>query len=529
MEEALMLKKIKKLPVSSALAAFLFAGVASTATAHFEYRIPLSGMAVTSGTTSPQPPVEEVPDEPASPQVPEEPAANVTVTLTGGTLPAATVGLWYRTNLYAFLSIEGEESPDWAAVSWQTAGSLPQGLNLPSFGSSIGSIEGYPAEKHESGVQVEVTATYKGVSSQQTFTLIINGNPLQVKDISTGILHSCAVTPAGAAKCWGLNSSGQLGDNSKTSKAYPVTVTSLSSGVNRIYAGSMHTCALMNAGTVKCWGSNAFGQLGDGTNTDRINPVDVPGLSNVVELDISRHETCALLSSGGVKCWGRNAQGQLGVGDTIARNTPTDVSGLTSGVQQIVLGGYHACALMTTGTLKCWGGNSEGQLGNGTGISTLVPADIPGVTGGVYLAAGEVHSCIAITGGSVKCWGRNSSGQLGNGSTTGSAVPVLVSGISGVSKLSASDSHTCAVQGSGSASCWGANTSGQLGNGTETDSSTPQPVVGHSGLSQISVGGVHTCARAISGDALCWGANAAGQLGLRNSLNKSVPTDVYPN
>jgi len=348
--------------------------------------------------------------------------------------------------------------------------------------------------------------------------------------VSAGDNHTCALTSAGGIKCWGSNGNGQLGDGTTTHRHTPVDVSGLASGVVAITAGGLHTCALTSEGGVKCWGNNDFGQLGDGTTDGSSTPVDVSGLtSGVVAITARGVHSCALTSAGGVKCWGANDFGELGDGTTTDRHTPVDVSGLTSGVVAITAGGVHSCALTSAGGVKCWGYNIAGELGDGTTANRYTPVDVSGLTSGIaVVAAGMLNTCALTSVGGVKCWGANDAGQLGDGTKRDRHTPVNVSGLtSGVVAVAAGFHHACARTGAGELKCWGANESGQLGDGTERDRHTPVNVSGLTrGLAAISAGGLHTCAVTSGGGIRCWGNNKRGQLGDDNACGSHCPTPV---
>jgi alpha-tubulin suppressor-like RCC1 family protein/pimeloyl-ACP methyl ester carboxylesterase len=353
---------------------------------------------------------------------------------------------------------------------------------------------------------------------------------LAASAIAAGSHHTCALTTGGGVKCWGDNGYGQLGDGTQTQRLTAVDVSGLTIGVSAIAAGYDHTCALTTGGGVKCWGDNGYGQLGDGTQTQRLTAVDVSGLTSGVSAVAARgFHTCALTSGGGVKCWGYNVFGQLGDGTTTDRSNPVDVVGLSSGVGAIAAGYHHTCALTTGGGVKCWGYNVYGQLGDGTTTDRSNPVDVVGLSSGVgAIAAGEVYTCALTTGGGPKCWGANYLGQLGDWTTTPRLTPVAVFGLtSGVSAVAAGGDNTCALTTGGGVKCWGYNDLGQVGDGTTTWRLTPVAVVGlTNGVSAIAAAGAHTCALTTGGGVKCWGDNGYGQLGDGTQTNRLTPVDV---
>ena len=293
-------------------------------------------------------------------------------------------------------------------------------------------------------------------------------------------------------KCWGLNQNGQLGDNGASLIRFaPADVSGLTSGAAAIAAGLLTTCAVTTGGAAKCWGANGVGQLGDGTTTSpALVPVNVSGLaSGVAAIATYGGHSCALTTVGGVKCWGQNNSGQLGTGfPPNSSLVPVDVISAPSmpaltGANAIAVNFASSCALKNGGVL-CWGDNSVGQLGNNlvfsssnVPVSVLSGDSLPPLGGVDAIATGRSHVCALTNVGGVKCWGFNSSGQLGEGGNApfSRATPVDVltapgmSPLAGVSAVTAGEQHTCALMISGGVKCWGANFAGQVGDNSSNN------------------------------------------------------------
>ncbi|MBK7396727.1 MAG: hypothetical protein IPJ34_10605 [Myxococcales bacterium] len=270
-----------------------------------------------------------------------------------------------------------------------------------------------------------------------------------VASITAGTYHSCARLTDGSVKCWGYNFYGQVGDGTTTNQAAPRTVLGLLSGTLtalRVTAGGNHTCARLSDETVRCWGSSAMGQVGDGTLVTKPSPVSPTGLTKVAEIVAGQDHTCARLTDATVKCWGSNAYGQLGIGTLVDKSIPTAIAAITNAAQ-VSAGARNTCLRLATGTVSCFGDNAYGQIGDGTLVDRTAPKAVTGVTGATDLAVGANHACALIGTGatsSVKCWGYNFYGQLGDGTTTNRSTAVTVSGLTNVVEITAGDSHTCA-------------------------------------------------------------------------------------
>ncbi len=462
------------------------------------------------------------------------PAESIAVSLQAATLPAAMVGQAYSYNLRDQVFVTGDKALDLNQATLNTSDTLPAGLSL----ATNGLLAGTPTVKNEAGSSFQVVATYKGKYGQQVYSLVVAGAALQARQISLGNTHTCALTLSGGVKCWGSNSSGQLGNPAAAAKqAVPLDVTGLSSGVVSLSSGIYHTCALMDSGRVKCWGMDDYGQLGDDSAlASKSAPIDVSGIVNAKAVEAGGYHTCALTTSDQMLCWGWNASGQLGNSGAVERQgTPVLVTGLSSSISSISAGGSNTCAVTSSGGVKCWGNDGNGQLGDDEAlVNKSVPVDVFGLTSGISkVSVGNGFTCALTTSGSVKCWGRDAQGQLGNDAELAQrAIPVDVYGLTNnVASIDTGSSHACALLKSGGVLCWGNAASGQLGNGAAgVNKSTPDAVSGlSSGVKYLDVGGSHTCAVTTAGGVKCWGLDSSGQLGNdTNLVNQATPVDVLP-
>jgi alpha-tubulin suppressor-like RCC1 family protein len=474
---------------------------------------------------------------------------------------------------------------------------------------------------------------------QEEFPQLVLG--VQATQVSVGDGHVCALTLTDTVDCWGDNNYGELGDGSTADAATPQPVAGLT-GVTQVAAGYFHACALEATGAVWCWGSNSGGALGNGTKQASDVPV-AARTSNAIYVAAGADDSCAIVAGGDLMCWGNNNVGQLGVGNFTDQKVPAQVVGMTSGAQQVSLGqetgcaitavsgptafcwgdagGYgqlgngnfgaqssvpvpvfglttsptglatgpaqisvgthHACVVLATSPIECWGEGTYGNLGDGLTLNRAIPTPIIGLpTTNVYgLSAGTVTGCAVTTAGAscwgqdtgdgsplatihtsavgvlglpgssisqisaafgacavvmlgglstqARCWGDNSAGELGNNTTTDQTTPVKVHGLSGVEAVTTGGRHACALLKGGGVSCWGSNTNGQLGNGTTTGSPVPVAVINlPAKAAAVSVGGTHSCALLVDGSVWCWGSNGKGELGNGATSDSSTPVAV---
>ena len=351
--------------------------------------------------------------------------------------------------------------------------------------------------------------------------------------------HSCANDGA-VLYCWGQNYDGQIGDGTTVNAKTRHPVTGLGN-LRTVGLGQLTSCACDMRGQAWCWGRNIEGELGLGTASANSKvPVQVPGLTDCIQIAGGANHTCAVHADHTVSCWGSNSTGQLGLGGSPAQGScaesdgsnvacvtsPAVVPGLTD-VVEVRAGERHTCARKSDGTVVCWGTNFDGELGDGTNTNRSSPVAVAGLAADVVqVSCGRWFTCALHADGSISCWGSNDHGQLGDGKTTYTNRPVQVANLTDAIQVAGGDKHACALTGTGEVWCWGYNKLGQLGDGTGTDSFVPVKTSLNTPVNNIGVGSVHSCARASDGTALCWGEDLVYELGDATTTNKLAPVSV---
>jgi len=420
-----------------------------------------------------------------------------------------------------------------------------------------------------------ITYTPSSFSAGKVYTVTLgtgikdtHGYPLQtavsfsfttlnkVTKMALGDNHTCALKENGTITCWGSNGFGQLGNGTITDSSSPVSVTGLTETVVDLAAGGNHTCAVMTSGSVKCWGAGVSGQIGNGANTNVNNtPTAVSLITTASKVSAGVGFTCST-DQNGLKCWGLGTNGSLGHNAFTSSNVPVGVSGggvaLPTSYTAIASGKAHTCAI-SSGSVLCWGSSSVGQVGYGA-VSGTTPnfivsanpqkfatpvnfADVRHSQNFSQVVGGQTHSCGITTGGAVYCWGQ--ANRAGNGSSSTLMVlntlqlaSVQATGIDGTvgtaTHLAAGKDHTCAVLSDGTIKCWGDNASSQMGNGTASVAYTPTPVSNISTASKVYSGGNHSCATTTDFKVYCWGLGTSGQIGDGGISTRTTPRLITP-
>jgi uncharacterized protein YjbI with pentapeptide repeats len=323
----------------------------------------------------------------------------------------------------------------------------------------------YSASEHICGISDGSVSCWNTMGLLD-YNLELNSGRYAV-DLSTNGEHNCIILDDGSVSCWGNNSNGQLGDGTTTNRDSPTTVTSLGDGRTAIdiAAGNYHTCVILDNGSVSCWGDNSAGQLGDGTYQNQTTPTLVADLGgNAIEIAAGRLHTCVILDDGSVSCWGSNFAGQLGDGTGAERNVPTQTDSLGENVTavNIATGVYHTCVVLNDGTVSCWGDNEYNALGWSNWSNAreelsprLTESLGPGRTA-VMLNAGLDFTCAILDDGSVSCWGRSRGNLLGDGNNSQQDFPTLTTVIQQRAiYITAGEIGICVILEDNTFTCWG--------------------------------------------------------------------------
>jgi alpha-tubulin suppressor-like RCC1 family protein len=375
-----------------------------------------------------------------------------------------------------------------------------------------------------------------------------------VEGIALGSYHSCIVSNRHTARCWGSNGDGQLGlpnadkvgDDELPASAPDVD---LGGPVAALSAGALHTCALLVSGAVRCFGRGVEGQLGYG-NIDTIGDDETPASAGdvalgepAIQIAAGSYHTCALLESGSVRCWGEASHGELGLGSTERigdDETPASAPAVDVGGGRVVAvhaGLSHTCVLLATGRVRCWGYAHQGRLGYGNEDnvgddeppSRAGDVDIGGVA--LKIDLGTYHTCALLTDGALRCWGGGFYGETGHGNRdlvgddeTAASVPPVDFGGAAVD-VATGGHHTCVLLDEGRVRCWGDGNYGEIGQGNrerigddEFPSVAQDVDLGGPAL-RIATGAIHTCALLDTGALRCFGEASSGQLGYGNTEN----------
>jgi serine/threonine protein kinase/alpha-tubulin suppressor-like RCC1 family protein/uncharacterized protein YjdB len=485
----------------------------------------------------------------------ESQAAKATVTV--APVPVASVAVTPATLTLAV----GKSSPLAAGLKDARGGTIRErDVTWTSSDPAVASVSPAGLVTATHGGSVTITATSEGVKGTATITVptppapppaVANNPPAESqpaavtppptapanppadaarvvvrRGVAAGGMHTCALTAAGTAACWGSNLVGQVGDATVgASSNYPVLL-GVTAGFTMLAAGGNHTCGLQEGGSAICWGGNARGQLGNGKTAGSPAPTPVVGGRVFQSLVAGERHTCGLGVDGVAWCWGDNNAGQLGIGSTRGFPTPQHVTGPTR-FKALAAGSEHTCGLGTDGRVYCWGDGFSGQLGRGARESTTEPNAIDADVKFTSVTAGGKHACAIAVNGKAYCWGANVAGEIGDGSEDERETPVPVAGAHTFTAIAAGAEHTCGLTSNGDAYCWGRNREGQLGDGTRADRQAPVKVSLSQSIQAISAGGNHSCG-VVSAGVTCWGGNAKGQLGDGSAVGRLTPVTVEP-
>ena len=420
-----------------------------------------------------------------------------------------------------------------AVVTWLS--SDPTKATIDANGVAHGAATGVVAITATSGTHSAST-----VLSIRTGTVV---QPVAARVVAAGNDHGCAII-ASALSCWGADGLGQIGIAATSTCTSDISGSSSTPCVPSpqhpgggvafisVTAGGSHSCGLTSAGKAYCWGDNAHGQLGTGVSGTTTTPTAVSGGLIFRSLAAGYEFTCGLTTTGSVYCWGRNDRGEVGAGLLATVVSTPQLALSTTTFVALATGWEHACAIAVDGTLYCWGRGDTGQLALATNGNRSVPSLVPGSLRWKRISAGSSSTCGLTTTGAAYCWGTGSFGQIGDGGTSERDAPTAVSGGMTFIDISTGYEQSCGIRTDGRAYCWGDNFSGELGdNGASgAKSSVPVAVSGGMTWTQLAAGSgfgiAFTCGVTSSSQVYCWGNGTLGQLGDGSKTNHKVPTQV---
>ncbi|AZZ37705.1 hypothetical protein CIK05_13165 [Bdellovibrio sp. qaytius] len=345
-------------------------------------------------------------------------------------------------------------------------------------------------------------------------------------------LHTCALTQLGWINCWGANNTGQIGNNTQTESNKQIPIRSGIIQISTARSGpsttSGTTFAITLTGVLMSWGDNLYGKLGTGTSGGASFTPQIVDVTNRYKFISSQYgHVCAITSTDVLKCWGYNSDGQVGDNTLVQKNSPVTVDAGVS-YKFVAVGASFTCAITTAGVLKCWGLNDTGQVGDNTLVSKTTPVVINSGTTYDSVSLGYSHACGVTTAGVLKCWGSDTVGQMGDGGLpVDRYTPNVVDSGVNYSSVSTSNNTSCAITTTGILKCWGENDNGEIGDGSTANRTLPVTVDSGTSYASVSMGGDHTCGVTTAKVAKCWGLNDHGQLGLGTTGGfQSTPQSV---
>lgn len=440
---------------------------------------------------------------PTSPTNPTATLTSIAVTPANPTIFAGAKQQFLATGTYS----DGKSSAITTGVTWSAKGTVA------AVAASTGLVTG-------KGIGTDtVTATIGTISASTGIT--VKG---QWAAVAAGGKYNVARHQDGNLYAFGYNLYGQLGDNSTLVRNQPVVVAGANTTWKQVAAGEFHTLALRADGTLWAWGYNQNGQLGDGTQTNRLVPTKI-GAAKWLYVAAGKSHSIGIDDKGALWTWGRNADGQLGDTTKIDRLAPVRAGVLTDVYTSAAAGDTHSLARRSDGALMVWGGNATGQLGNGGTAGNTAPARV-GTAVWASVSAGGGHSAAIRSDATLWTWGDNALGQLGLNTAVNATAPqqvVLAGTANNWTAVSAGLGHTVAIRTDGTLWAWGGNSNGQIGNDTLLDQRAPVQVGTATGWTAIAAGSRHSVALMLDNSMWTWGLNTEGQLGNGQNTDQMVP------